>query len=314
MPYGREQIERYLKRGLKIRHLRVVLAVAEFGRISKAAEHFHVTQPAISKQVAEVEAALGVTLFERHGHKVRLTGAGEHVVRTATTILAELEDLAQRLDGLGGGITGKVTLGGVATPLIALVPEAVRQFKRRAPHAAVHLVEGAGDDLLASLRAGDIDLFVGRLNRRAVASGIRYEDILADPTVVVSGAAHALARRSTLEWSDVARQEWILPPATLHEFSAMVHWLETHGVRPAPSTTESRSLLANLALLSATAAVTLMPKHIAQIYAAEGRVAILPLPPCEALGPLQMAWNDGRLHPAAELFAEHLRSVARRLA
>ena len=85
-------------------------------------------------------------------------------------------------------------------------------------------------------------------------------------------------------------------------------------VRPAPSTTESRSLLANLALLSATDAVTLMPKHIAQIYAAEGRVAILPLPPCEALGPLQMAWNDGRLHPAAELFAEHLRSVARRLA
>lgn len=313
MPHGRDQIERYLKRSLKIRHLRIVLAVAEFGRIGKAAEHFHVTQPAISKQLAEVEAALGVDLFERHGHTVRLTAAGEHVVRTATAVLAELEDLGQRLEGLGSGITGKVTLGGVPTPLIALVPEAMRQFKRRAPRAAVHLVEGPGDDLLASLRAGDIDLFIGRLNRRAVASGIQYEDILADPTVVVGGFGHPLARASPLDWSDVAAQEWILPPATLHEFSDMMHWLETHGVRPAPSTTQSRSLLANLALLSATELLTLMPKHIAQIYVAEGRLAILPLPPCDALGPLQMAWNEGRQSPVAVLFAQCLREAARRL-
>jgi DNA-binding transcriptional LysR family regulator len=314
MLHRREQVERYLRRGLKIRHLRVILAVAEFGRISKAAEHFHVTQPAISKQIAQLEATLGVELFARHGHSVRLTGAGEHVVRTATAVLAELEDLAQRLEGLGSSITGKVTLGGVATPMVVLVPAAMGAFKRRAPHAAVHLVEGAGDDLLASLRTGEIDLFVGRLNRRAVASGIEYEDILADPTVVASGSGHPLSRRSALEWHDVAGQEWILPPATLHEFSAMAHWLEARGIRPSPSTTESRSLLANLALLSATDFLTLMPRHLAQTYAAEGRIAILALPECDALGPLQLAWNAGRSNPAADLFAQCLREAAQRLA
>lgn len=311
---GREQIERYLKRGLKIRHLRVVLAVAQFGKISKAAEHFHVTQPAISKQIAEVEAELGVKLFDRLGHTLRLTGAGEHMVHTATAVLMELEDLAQRLAGLGDGITGKVTLGGVATPLIALVPEAISQFKQKAPHGAVHLVEGSGDDLLAALRAGEIDIFIGRLNRRAVASEMQYEDILVDPTVVVSGFGHPLSRRKALDWADVVGEQWILPPANLHEYRAIMHWLDQRGVRPAPSSTESRSTLANLALLTSTPFLTLMPKHIAHIYAKQERLAILSLPPCDALGPLQMVWNEGRLSPAGELLADCLRAVARKLA
>lgn len=313
MTSSRVQIERYLKRGLKIRHLRVLLAVAELGRIGRVAEHFHVTQPAISKQVSEVEAALGVRLFDRIGHTLRLTAAGEHMVHSAALVLTELEGLAQRLDGLGEGITGKVSFGGVATPFVVLVPEAVAQFKRRAPHGAVHLIEGSGDDLLASLRAGEIDLFIGRLSRRAVSSELQYEDILADPTVVVAGPGHALARRTTLEWADVAQEQWILPPANLHEYRATLHWLEQQGIRPAPSSTESRSLLANLSLLGTMSFLTLMPRLIAQTYAAQGRLAILPLPPSDALGPLQLVWNAQRLGPAAQLFADCLRSAAGRV-
>lgn len=308
---GQLQIERYLKRGLKIRHLRVLLAVAELGRIGKVAEYFHVTQPAISKQIAEVESALGVRLFDRSGHALKVTGAGEHMVRSAATVLMELEGLARRLDGLGEGITGRVSLGGVATPFVVLVPDAVARFKQQAPHAAVHLIEGAGDELLTALRVGEIDLFVGRLSRRAVATELQYEDVLSDPVVIACGIHHPLARRTELDWSDVLDQEWILPPADLHEYRAFMHWLERQGVRPGPSSVESRSILANLSLVATTDLLMPIPQRIAQTYAAQQRLAILPLPPGEVLGPLQLVWNQGRLGPAGELMADCLRAAAR---
>ncbi|MCK9512280.1 MAG: LysR substrate-binding domain-containing protein [Pigmentiphaga sp.] len=310
---GRAQIDRYLKNGLKIRHLRVLLAAAELGRISRVAEQFDVSQPAISKQISEVEAALGVRLFERQGHVLRLTNAGEHMMRSANAMVVEIEELAERLGSMGAGITGKVALGGVATTFIVFAPQAVARFKARAPHAALSLIDGSGDELLAALRAGEIDLFVGRLGSRAVPADVRSEDLLDDPTVIVSGTDHPLARKPKLEWSHLAGQEWIVPPINLPEYRNMLQWLDEHGVHPPVGSIESRSLLANLQLIATGRYLSLMPRAAAIQLAHQGRLSLLKFPPATAVGPLQLVWLEARQSPAARLLAECLRDVAREL-
>lgn len=307
------EIERYLTGVLKMRHLKLLLSAASLGRVSKVALAFGVSQPAISKQIAEIEAALGMRVFDRVGHRLQLTGAGEHVMKSASAMLAEMEALAQRLGSLGEGMTGKVSLGGVATTFVVFIPKALARFRLRAPHSPVSLTDGSSDQLLNALRAGDIDLFIGRLNQRVMPKDIRYEEILHDPTVIVCGPSHPLAGKRSLEWSSLSGQEWVLPPADLPETRAMLQWLAQRGVKLPVGRVESRSLLAILALLETNQYISLVPQSAAQLYVKEGRLSRLPFPACDALGLSQIVWIEGRLSAAAQLLAECIRDVAKSL-
>ncbi len=296
-----------------MRHLKLLLAAANLGKVGKVAKAFQVSQPAISKQLAEIETALGLRLFDRFGHSLRLTGAGEHVMRSASAMLVEMEDLAKQLGSLGEGITGKVAFGGVATTFITFIPPAMKRFKSRAPHSSVSLHDGSADSLLGRLRDGEIDLFIGRMNQRALPNDIRSEDILDDPSLIVSGVSHPLARKSSADWSSLAGQNWILPPTNLPESRIFLQWLEQRGVKLSQGVIESRSLLANIGLLETDEYLSMMPQSAARVYLREGRIARLAFPACDLLGPMQIVWMEGRLSPAAKLFAECLRDVGHTL-
>ncbi len=304
------RIEAYLTGSLRMRHLRLLLTAAELGKVGKVATAFGVSQPAISRQIAELESALGLKLFDRVGHALQLTSAGEDVVRSANAMLLEMEDLARRLGNVGEGITGKVRLGGVATTFVTLVPGALASFKAQAPHAAITLADETADELLAGLRAGSHDLIVGRVHHRALGPGIVCEKLLDDPAVIACGPGHPLARKRSPDWSILAGQEWIMPPAHLPEHRATLQWLQAHGVRVPASSVESRSLLANIGLLETGQYLSLIPQSAGRLYARQRRVNLLPFPPCEVLGPLQLAWHEARLTPATQLLAECLRREA----
>lgn len=306
-------IERLLKDRLRVRQLRLLLALAEKRRVGVVAKQFNVTQPAISKQLAELEEAFGFRLFDKTGHVLRPTAAGEHVLRAAAAVVLELEVLNQQLRGAKEGVTGKVAVGGVITPFALLVPRAVEHFADLAPQAGLRLVEAPVDELLAALRTGDLDLFIGRLSRRAVPSEIQFETLLADLSVVVAGPAHPLEHKRPLAWDDLPGLPWILPPGELQESRALLHWLARQGIRPPPNSIESRSVIAQLGLLATHRYLSVMPQVLARHYARERRVSILPLDPIDAMGPLQLAWNERRLSAAARLFAGCLREAASRI-
>lgn len=93
----------------------------------------------------------------------------------------------------------------------------------------------------------------------------------------------------------------------------MLQWLEQRGVKLSPGTIESRALLANIGLLQTDQYLTMIPQSAARIYVGEGKIARLAFPACDVMGPLQIVWMEGRLSPAAKLFAECLRDVAKSL-
>jgi DNA-binding transcriptional LysR family regulator len=139
---------------LTLAGLRVVLEVARTGSFSAAAERLGYTQSAVSRQVAVTEKAAGAPLFERHARGVRLTAAGEVLVRHAGQVLDGVAAASQELAGLRDRLAGRLVVGGFPTATAALLPRAVARLLTDHPGLRVQLMEASTPAQLRALRRG----------------------------------------------------------------------------------------------------------------------------------------------------------------
>ena len=195
---------------LDVRRLRVLREVARCGSFSGAAEALGYTQPAISRHVALLERETGTTLLERRPTGVRLTDAGELLVRHADIVLARLRDAEQDLDDLLGLRAGKLRMSTISSAAATIVPLAVVEFRDRLPEVelSVSMVEPPG--VLATLRAGEVDLAV--CNEESVLEQPDVDGIVLfeEPMLVALPRHHPLANRSRLRLSELAEERWML--------------------------------------------------------------------------------------------------------
>ena len=143
---------------MELRQLRSFLSVAACGTISKAAEQLHISQPALSRQIHDLQARLGIALFERVGRNVQLTGAGEDLLAYARTVLVDVEALAERARLLGAGASGVLRVGATPQTLERLFPPLLERFSRMMPAVEVRLTEGTSGSLIAQLERGELHL------------------------------------------------------------------------------------------------------------------------------------------------------------
>lgn len=175
-----------------LRQLQYAVAVADTGGFRRAAERCHVSQPALSAQLAALEAVLGVRLFERDRGGVLPTQAGELLVARARRVLAEADDLTSAALGLGDPLSGTVRLGVIPTISPYLLPEATPEVRARCPRLSVVWTEDRTDPLLSALREGKLDgMLVAQVP--AVAE-LEQERIVDDPFVLAAPRGHPLAR------------------------------------------------------------------------------------------------------------------------
>ena len=140
--------------------LEVLLAAARAGSFSGAAKELFMTPSAVSQKVATLEREIGVAVFERSRHGVRLTAAGELLHRHAEAVVNRLADARAELDSLVSGEIGRVLLGSFPTATAAFVATAVAQLRRLHPHVEVRLVDGEPSDSVLRLKRRDLDLAV----------------------------------------------------------------------------------------------------------------------------------------------------------
>jgi DNA-binding transcriptional LysR family regulator len=141
-----------------LRQLEYLVAVAEQGTFGAAAEAVHVSQPAMSAQIAELEQKLGVTLFERDRRGARVTPEGEAIVTAARRVLAEAGELVRLASDRRGDLVGQLTLGVIPTMAPYLLPTVVREIRRRYPATELRLRELRTAELVAALLDGTLDL------------------------------------------------------------------------------------------------------------------------------------------------------------
>ncbi|MEV0321891.1 LysR family transcriptional regulator [Streptomyces sp. NPDC050658] len=186
---------------MDLQQMRYVVAVAETQNFTRAAERCAVVQSSLSHRIAGLERELGVRLFARSSRRVELTSAGEAFLVGAREALAAAERAAVDAAAAAGVVRGRLAVGVIVTTAAVDVPELLQRYRARHPDVRVVLRGGRSDDLVASIRAGELDIaFLGGAEDE-LPSGVETLVLDHDEHVLVVPAGHRLAgaRQVTLE-------------------------------------------------------------------------------------------------------------------
>jgi DNA-binding transcriptional LysR family regulator len=196
-----------------LRLLKVLREVALRGSFSAAAEALSYSQPAVSQQIARLEAQAGVKLIERQRRGLRLTPAGEALVRHTEQILSQLAEAQAELIEIASSARGRLKIGSFATAAGTIVPMAVSDFRRHRPGVKVELQVIDPPASVPALRDGDLDVAIveeGGFESDPDLSGLGVERLLDDVLYACVPAEHPLATRRAIALSDLKDEEWML--------------------------------------------------------------------------------------------------------
>jgi DNA-binding transcriptional LysR family regulator len=199
---------------MELKHLRTFSTVAELGSVSKAALQLRVAQPALSRQIIDLEKELGLKLFDRIGRRLLLTREGEQLVENCRRVLGQVVGIAEQARIFHGGQAGSLKIG--ASPLImeSVLPTFLSRYAKTFPRVEVKLVEVVGRDQLIMLQRGEIDIGIGLLGAAQVDQRFANHQLA---TVEILAACHPLlelARKTTVEIATLGRYPLLLPDSS----------------------------------------------------------------------------------------------------
>ncbi|AMM25317.1 LysR substrate-binding domain-containing protein [Variovorax sp. PAMC 28711] len=267
-------------RNVQLRHLRCFVAVAQERHLARAAVRLALSQPAVSKTLAELEAMAGTRLVERGTAGRRgvqgLSAAGEQLLAHALRVLEALEASAQSLAPSSGERLERLRIGALPSVAPALLPQALTEFRERWPHVQVIVKSAANASLLDELRAGELDLVVGRMSEPGLMAGLSFELLLAEPLVFAARAGHPLARRGAsvqgvLGCPLVIYGEGTIPRHNTESF------LSALGLALPANTLQTLDVSVARALVLLSEAIWITPLGAARADLEEGRLVRLPI-------------------------------------
>jgi len=214
---------------LEIRHLKLVAAIADTGSVTRAGNRLHLTQSALSHQLRDAEEQLGVQLFERGTGKMTLTPAGERLVQSARSVLAELERAESDIQKNGASARGLIRMSTQCTTAYHWFPPRLIAFQRQFPEVEVQLVIEATNNPFEALLEGKLDLAI--VSEPIRNRKIRYTPLFEDEFVVIVPPGHRLAEKTFLAAEDIAGENILIYPPK-EESTILTKVLEPAGIRP----------------------------------------------------------------------------------
>ena len=301
-------------RNVQLRHLRCLVAVAQERNLARAADRLALSQPAVSKTLAELEALAARRLVERGRKGARLTAAGQDLLAHALRVLEAVGDAGLSIAEGGGPRGARLRLGALSSVAPAWLPQALAAFLQAQPQVQVSLATGANARLLADLRGGALDLVLGRMSDPQHMTGLSFELLQSDPLVLVTRPGHpllalpALSIHAVLEFPLVVYSEGTIPRHTTESF------LSAWALKlPATRRLDTLDVAVARLLVRETDAVWFTPLGAATDDLARGTLARLPLATAgteEPVGLLLRSEGEAPVH--ARDFMAQLRAQAGR--
>ena len=292
---------------LRARHLSVFAAVARSGSMQRAAVDVHLTQPAVSKLIAELEAMFGASLFVRSKRGVSLTECGQALLAGAQTVLNDLADTEKTIAAISAGLIGRIRIGVLPVAEARLLPSALLTLRRRAPGVRVRIEEGSRTFLLSALLRGELDCVIGRLHHRAAEDDVVHVPLLELPICVICAPSHPLARARRVTFRDLAAYPWILPQEGAPIRAIIEREFAAAGLMPPVPAVESTSIRLNHALTADTDLICVMTADAALAYAKAGDLVRLPVTIGTPLPAVGVMLRKGTPSHALSLFIDILR-------
>jgi DNA-binding transcriptional LysR family regulator len=194
---------------MELRHLRYFVAVAETENVSRAALKLHVSQPALSRQIRDLEDEIGFQLLERTAKSVSLTEAGRVFLKEACALLKQAESAVEKARSVANGST-ELHVGYSPTPTARILPPTLRNFQSAMPNVRVKLHDLSNHENLIGLREGRLQLaFIVRPGKANALRRLKFEELLRDPRRLAVSLNHPLARRTSVSIQDAAREPFV---------------------------------------------------------------------------------------------------------
>lgn len=292
---------------ISLRQLEYVVAVADLLGFRRAAEHCHVSQPALSAQIQQLEDVLGVKLFERDKRRVMLTAAGEDLVTRARRVLTEAGDILSAAARLSDPFSGSLHLGVIPTIAPYVLPEVVPALTKKYPRLQLRLREEKTELLVRALNEGRLDTAL--LALEADLGDLEHVVIAEDPFVVAAPPGHSLAKKKQVQLRDLDEEEVLLLEDG-HCFRGQALALCTRvGAREVDFRATSLTTLAQM-VMAGDSGITLLPSLSVPLENRLGQLVVRPFSDPAPNRTLVLVWRPG--YPRADALRElagTLRSV-----
>lgn len=299
---------------IKLRHIACFLEVAARSGFGRAAEALNLTQPAISRAIAELEEILGTPLFERGRGGAVLTADGRAFRTHAGAAFAELGRGIDTLRRPGGAAGGELTVGALPTVAARIMPEAVRRAKDAGLSATIAIEAGPNGWLLDQLKQRRLDLVVGRLAEPQVMMGLAFEHLYSEPIVFVVRPGHPAAAGRPIGLADIAGHTLIMPGRGSIIRPEIDRLFILNGVAGTGDRIETTDPSFSRAYVRTSDAVWIISHGVVVGDLDEGTLVRLDLAASASGGPVGLTTRaDHAPSPAADLLMRAVREIARAL-
>lgn len=211
--------------------LSAFVEVAEGGSFSRAAERLFLSQPAISKRIAALEAQLGKALFDRVGRQISLTDAGRALLPHARRVLQEIEDGRRSLSHLSATVSGRLSIGTSHHIGLHRLPPVLRAYTQQYPDVDLDIHFMDSEDACEAVLAGKLELGIVTLPSQPLPQ-LRQKLVWPDPLVFVCAPTHPLANKRALKLTDLAAHPAVLPDEKTYTHRIVTAELHKHGLTP----------------------------------------------------------------------------------
>jgi DNA-binding transcriptional LysR family regulator len=304
-----------LGRSLKLHGINVLLEVARCGSMGKAAAQLSLSQPAISKGIAEMESALGVRLLDRTPRGVEPTIYGRALLDHGLIALDELRQAVKRIEFLANPSAGEVHIASSLPIAAGFVASVVDALARRHRDIVFHLSAAESGVVYTALEERRVDLAVVRTFDPTVPDHLEAEILYHEGQIVVTAAQNRWARRRKVDLADLMEEAWILPPPDSLSGSVIDEAFRHQGLERPRTVIVAQTVPVRTALVASGKFLTIVPESVMRFPGGNPDLRRLPIDLSVTHRPIAVITLKGRtLNPIARLFIEGARDLAARLA
>lgn len=299
---------------VKFRHLRTLVEVARQQSVGKAAGVLHVSQPAVTKTLRELEAAIGATLVERDGRGIRITHFGEVFLQHAGASLAAIQRGIDSVARARSNSGPPLRIGALPTVSARIMPAALEKFLALRTGNPVKVISGENVVLLEQLRLGQLDLVVGRLAAPELMAGLSFSHLYAEPVVFAVRRGHPLLQSRGFDFARIRDFTVLMPTQGSVIRPYVERFLIGHGIGDLPVEIETVSDSFGRAMIRQSDAIWVISEGVVAPEVETGEIGILPVDTTETRGAVGLTIRAGTPDlPGMALLATCLQTTVREL-
>jgi DNA-binding transcriptional LysR family regulator len=292
-----------------LRDLHILLAVAQSGKMSRAADRLAISHPVVSKTITELEHALGVRLLDRTSTGTEPTAYGRALLSCGTIVFDELRRGVQEIAFLSDPTVGELRVGSAAPYVDGLVPAVIGRLAERYPQIHFRVTETDAVSLCGMLRERKLDLVLGRVLSSVFGDDLTSEFLFEDCMHVVAGVKSTWAQRRRINLAELSGEPWLMPESDNIAMALISEGYHSLGLTPPTAQVVSNSITLRARLIETGRFIAVLPDSTLRFGAGRLQIKILPVrlrmkaPPAVAI-----SLKNRTPNPIARLFIDELRT------